>query len=197
MNAPANNKPRMSVAALNGLGREELVQRLGSVFEHSPWVAEAAAGARPFAGFDAAHAAMMDAVLALPVDEQIAFLRAHPRLASRSRRGAALAAESQAEQKAAGLDQVEEEKGELLDRLNGEYEDRFGFPFIIAARENTIDSIIDALRRRIRASRTGEIAEALRQIATITRWRLSDLVDDEALGSGDAAHRQGSSTEAV
>ncbi|MDX6805956.1 2-oxo-4-hydroxy-4-carboxy-5-ureidoimidazoline decarboxylase [Terrihabitans rhizophilus] len=170
---------RMSLTELNALPGDELVRRLGSVFEHSPWVAEGAGAARPFADFDAAHAAMMSVVLARSVDDQIAFLRAHPRLASRSRREAALAVESQAEQKAAGLDGVEEEKGELLDLLNRQYEERFGFPFIIAARENTIDSIIEALRRRMTASRDEEIAEALRQIATITRWRLGDLLETE------------------
>jgi 2-oxo-4-hydroxy-4-carboxy-5-ureidoimidazoline decarboxylase len=171
-----------SIAALNGMPTEDFVARLGSVFEHSPWVATEAAALRPFAHADALHAAMMGAVLSRSLADRIDFLRAHPRLAARNRRADGIAVESQAEQKAAGLDVVEESKARRLDGLNIAYEERFGFPFIIAARRNTIDSIIEALQRRSQASREDEIGEALRQIAVITRGRLDDLLGQPSRG---------------
>lgn len=170
------NSERIGLDALNALPAEEFQRRLGGVFEHSPWVAEAVTGSRPFPDIDALHSAMMQALLARPQEEQIAFLRAHPQLASRARRPAAIAVESISEQRAAGLDQVEEEKAERLDRLNAAYAERFGFPFIIVARMNSIDTIIAALERRLARTREEEIKEALGQIAVITRLRLDDLI---------------------
>lgn len=169
---------RISLAELNALSRAEFARHLGGVFERSPWVADAAADGRPFSDVERLHRAMMAALVARPLEEQIAFLRAHPPLAARERRQQAITEESSVEQREAGLDAVEASKGDLLDRLNAAYHERFGFPFIIAARYNTVDSIVATLRQRLDRTDREEIAEAFRQIALITRLRLDDLVSD-------------------
>ena len=169
---------KIEVADLNRWPAERFVAALGHIFERSPWVAEQVAGQRPFANADALHAAMMQALLARPRDEQIAFLCQHPRLSPRSMRDRAIAPASLAEQKSAGIGEIDPETAERLEALSDLYEKKFGFPFIIAARQNTIRTIIAALESRIARDEATELAEALSQVGTITRIRL-----DAVLGS--------------
>ena len=65
---------------------------------------------------------------------------------------------------------------ERLTALNAAYRERFGFPFIVAVRGHTRQSIIDAMAERLQHAREAEIAEALRQIGRIAAWRLADLI---------------------
>lgn len=59
------------------------VERLGGVFEDSPWAATRAAKAGPFADVAALHAAMMTCVQSASSGEQLALIRAHPELSGR------------------------------------------------------------------------------------------------------------------
>ena len=88
----------MTLAALNRAKREEFTAALAAVFEHSPWVAEAAWPAAPFALIDALHAAMVAAVRAAPVERQLALIQTHPDLAGKAARTGTMTAESIAEQ---------------------------------------------------------------------------------------------------
>ena len=72
-----------STDAVNTLDRAAFVARLGAVYEHSPWVAERAWGARPFASVEALHAAMQAAMLSASRPEQQALVDAHPELLGR------------------------------------------------------------------------------------------------------------------
>ena len=72
------------------------------MFEHSPWIAERAWAARPFASVEALHAAMTAVVRAALPAEQLALLRAHPDLAGRAVRAGTLGDSSRAEQSSAG-----------------------------------------------------------------------------------------------
>jgi 2-oxo-4-hydroxy-4-carboxy--5-ureidoimidazoline (OHCU) decarboxylase len=51
---------------------------------------------------------------------------------------------------------------------------QFGFPFIIAVRDNTKATIIAAFRRRIAQDRATEFAEACRQVERIAELRLME-----------------------
>src|SRR5436190_21515464 len=91
-----------TLSDLNSFDQMRFVEALGWVFEHSPWVAERAWLARPFADLDALMAAMTAAVEAAPPEAQLALLRAHPDLGTRAR----ISSASTDEQSAAGLDQL-------------------------------------------------------------------------------------------
>jgi 2-oxo-4-hydroxy-4-carboxy-5-ureidoimidazoline decarboxylase len=41
---------QQAIADLNGCSQTDFVASLANIFEHSPWIAEQAAAARPFAG---------------------------------------------------------------------------------------------------------------------------------------------------
>ena len=165
-----------SIEHLNAAGEDAFVAAIGFAFEDSPWIAHAAFARRPFADAAAVHAAMVDVVAAAPQDAQVALIAAHPDLAGRVAREGRLTAASTVEQAAAGLDALTPEEIARFDAANGAYRSRFGFPFVICARENTKASILEALARRRENARATEIATALAEIAKIARLRIEDAV---------------------
>ena len=166
------------LADLNTTPADRFVETLGGIFEHSPWVADAVAPLRPFASLDALHAAMAAAVAAAGESEKLALLRAHPDLAGKLARAGALTDASTAEQASAGLDRLSEEEFQRFTAFNIAYTEKFGFPFIIAVRENTKASILAAFGRRITNSREAEFTTALAEVAKIARLRLTNLLGD-------------------
>jgi OHCU decarboxylase len=146
------------------------------VFENSPWIAAAAWEARPFGTLDALHAAMVRAVESAPGERRLALIRAHPELAGKAAIAGELTPESTREQAAAGLDRLTPEQYERLTGLTAAYRERFGFPFVVCAREHAADSIIAAAAARLDADPAAEERTALAEIAKIARLRLADLV---------------------
>ncbi len=163
---------RYTFPHLNSLDQTRFVEAIGWVFEHSPWVAERAWFARPFADLDTLLTAMKGAVEAAPPEEQLALLRAHPDLGTRAR----ISAESTAEQSAAGLDHLTPEESRRLQTLNSAYRSKFGFPFLFAVKGSTKYDVLDALERRIDASPEEEFQEALRQVYRIAEFRLREII---------------------
>ena len=165
----------MTLDELNKASATDFVAALGGIFEHSPWVPEAVAKLRPFAGAEDLHAAMVNAVNASGQVAQLGLIRAHPNLAGKAARQGTLTAESTSEQKGAGLDRLTNAEFEEFHRLNNAYQSRFGFPFILAVRGHDKHSIMEAFRQRLNHNSGEEVIEALRQIALIARFRLDDL----------------------
>ena len=165
------------LATLNAAPREEFVARLGGIFEHSPWVAERAFERRPFASREALHAAMVAVVAEAGEERQLALIRAHPELAGRAAVRGETTEFSQQEQGGSGLLDCSPEEFARLQALNRRYVEKFGFPFILAVRGLDRAAIIAAFARRAENPREAEIAEALRQIARITGFRLAALVE--------------------
>jgi 2-oxo-4-hydroxy-4-carboxy-5-ureidoimidazoline decarboxylase len=178
--APSASHDRLPLAAVNALSAEAFVDRFGGVFEHSPWVAEGAADRRPWATLADLHRAMCAVVRGAAREQQLALIRAHPDLVGRAALAGTLTRESTAEQRAAGLDPgalTPEEIARFRDG-NAAYRGRFGFPFVICAREHSKAAILAALETRLANDREEEIAVALAEIEKIARLRLADLVAD-------------------
>lgn len=166
----------MDVEQVSQLSQDAFEARFAHVFEKSPWVARAAWASRPWGSVDELHAAMVAAMDAAPREQRLALLRSHPDLSAKPGRMAELTAESSAEQAAAGLDEVDAGRARLLTTLNRAYADRFGFPFIVCAREHTPDSILETAARRLTQSQEVEERTALDEVAKIARLRLADTV---------------------
>jgi 2-oxo-4-hydroxy-4-carboxy-5-ureidoimidazoline decarboxylase len=162
-------------AEVNALDRAAFAARFGGVFEHSPWVAERAWAARPFAGLAALHAALVQAMRGGSEAEKTALLRAHPELAGREAKEGRLTAASTGEQKSAGLDRLDADEMRRLSEMNAAYRAKFGFPFIIAVRARTKDEILAAFARRLARAPAEERATALAEVETIARIRLERM----------------------
>jgi OHCU decarboxylase len=167
----------MTLDEANALPDAAFVARFGGVFEHSPWVAQAVAGQRPFASVEALHAAMCAAVDAAGESAQLDLLRAHPDLAGRAALAGELTADSAREQDAAGLGSCSAVELAVLQHLNAAYRERFGFPFIVAVRGLDRAMILSRLDARLQHPAGEEFAEARRQVARIARLRLEAMID--------------------
>ncbi|ARQ00875.1 2-oxo-4-hydroxy-4-carboxy-5-ureidoimidazoline decarboxylase [Pseudorhodoplanes sinuspersici] len=162
--------------SLNSLSETAFVGAVGDIFEHAPWVAEGAAGRRPFPTVTALHDAMVAVVRESPAERQLAFIRAHPELGSKVKR-LDWTTESQSEQGSLGLDRLSDAEFTKFSDLNKAYREKFGFPFIICVRRHTRDSILRQFERRLANDADAERKAALDEIALITRLRLVDKVD--------------------
>jgi len=172
----------MTLAELNALDRNGFVAALGGVFEHSPWVAEAVWPQRPFATVAALHSAMVEAVFDAPEDARLALIRAHPELAGKAAIRGELTADSKNEQSGAGLAQCSQEEFKRLQGLNRAYNEKFGFPFIIAVKGLDRSAIISRFAERVGRDRDLELSEALAQIARIARFRLEAMIGNDEGG---------------
>jgi OHCU decarboxylase len=171
----------MTLVQLNDCSRADFVARLGGIYEHSPWIAERAAVRRPFASNEALKLALQDAVSAATEAERLGLIRAHPELAGKAAVAGGLTRESAGEQAASGLHLCSADEFATLQRLNADYNARFGFPFILAVRGPTgqgltRQAIIATFARRLKNRRSDEIAECLRQIKRIAELRLNELL---------------------
>lgn len=166
----------ISLTELNTCSADEFTTTLGGIFEHSSWVARRAAADRPFASRLELLDRMRAVVAAATVEEQLALIRAHPELAGRAAVRNELTVDSTREQKGAGLHACTREEFTRLQELNTAYNQRFGFPFILAVRGHTPSSIIREFERRLTHDINSEHAVALEQIGRIAGFRLADVV---------------------
>jgi len=161
------------------MGREEFVQRFGSIFEHSPWIAERAFEFELGPAHDSAgglHNALSRAFRSASESERLGVLTAHPDLAGKLAQAKRLTEESTKEQASAGLDALTDAERARFTELNTAYVEKFGFPFIIAVRDNDKASILKAFETRIANNRDQEFLTACKQVERIAWYRLHDLL---------------------
>jgi beta-ureidopropionase / N-carbamoyl-L-amino-acid hydrolase len=165
--------------ALNDASQAEFVAQLAGLYEHSPWIAEAAWARRPFATLAALKRALVVAVREAGRDAQLGLIRAHPELAGKAMVSRTLTAESSNEQGRAGLTDCTPAEFAHLQQLNADYNAKFGWPFILAVRGPrgrglSRAEIIAAFERRLAGHPDFEFAECLRHIHRIAEIRLAD-----------------------
>ncbi len=161
------------------LSRGDFVATFGGIFEHSPWIAEAAFDAGLPAEADSAaglHGALCAVLRAAPRPNQQALINAHPDLAGRLALAGHLTAESNKEQASAGLDALTEDELARFTALNDAYKAKFDFPFIMAVKGRNKTEILAAFQRRLENDAEAEFAEALSQVERIALLRLEDLL---------------------
>ena len=162
---------------LNHASDTEAMDWLHGIYEHSPWVGQAALQHKPFRSLAHLKWALANSVTHATHAQQLALVKAHPVLAAKPASG--LTAESQQEQQLAGLWQSTPAQANELKQLNDNYVKHFGWPFIIAVRGPrglglSPDAILAELRRRMSHSPAIEFHECLRQIHRIAETRLNE-----------------------
>jgi 2-oxo-4-hydroxy-4-carboxy-5-ureidoimidazoline decarboxylase len=167
------------LADLNACSTDDFVAALANVFEYSPWIAERAAAARPFAGVTQLFEAMTAAVDQAAPERRLALIRAHPDLADKTQRAEGLTAESSGEQNSVGLDRLSDAEYEAFGRVNDAYRAKFGFPYIVCVRRQTKDSILRDFERRLPNDADAEMQRSIEEISRIAALRLDALVTSD------------------
>ena len=169
----------LTLDQLNAASHEDAAVLLDGLYEHSPWIAQAALSQRPFKSLTQLKHAMARIVADAGADRQLALIRAHPELAGKAMVSKTLTAESTNEQGKAGLTDCTPEEFARIQQLNAAYNARFGFPFILAVRGPrgtglNKAQIIETFARRLDNHPDFELAESLRNINRIVEMRLND-----------------------
>ncbi len=163
----------------SALERDAFVKTFGSIFEHSPWVAEGAFELERGPAHDSAvglQNTMARVFRAASESQRLAVLRSHPDLAGKLAAAKRLTAESSSEQASAGLDALTDADRKKFNDLNDTYTTKFGFPFIIAVRGLTSSDILKSFERRVKNARDKEFETACMQVEKIALLRLKDIL---------------------
>lgn len=174
---------KIGLEEINDYSEREFVARFGSLYEHSPWVAEAAYARRPFDGLQDLHRAFVRSVHDASEERKLALIRAHPDLAGKAAMAGELTQESTSEQSSAGLDRLSAEEYEEFTRMNQEYRKKFGIPMVVAVREHTKATILANAGERLAHTRDQELETSLGEISKIAYLRLRDLIEPSSNGT--------------
>jgi N-carbamoyl-L-amino-acid hydrolase len=169
----------LTLQEINAAPLNKAVQLLDGLYEHSPWIAQAALAQRPFRSLAHLKHTMARIVADAGREKQLELLRAHPELVGKAMVSNSLTAESTSEQSKAGLTHCTPEEFARIQQLNAAYDVRFGFPFILAVRGPrgtglARQEIIATFARRLEHHPEFELAEALRNVHRVVELRLND-----------------------
>ena len=169
----------LTLDQLNAASPAQFAALLDGTYEHSPWIAERAAAARPLASLDHLKLALATVVAEAGTEAQLRLIRAHPELAGKAMVSNTLTAASTHEQGKAGLTACSPAELAQIQQLNADYSARFGFPFVLAVRGPRglgLDKaqIIETFVRRLNNPADFERDECLRNIHRIAEIRLGD-----------------------
>ncbi len=169
---------KIPLASLNQYSKDQFVESLGGIFEHSPWVADLVYEDRPFETIGQLQQTMLEAVRHSPEMQRMALICSHPELAGKEAAAGTLTEDSHQEQARAGLDQCTAEDLAQLQSLNQAYRKNFEFPFVIAVTGLDKAQIIAALESRLKNSFTVEFDASIAEIGKISMIRLNTLIDE-------------------
>ena len=167
-----------SIDQVNQMDRERFVAEFEGLFQGASWIAEQAYDARPFEDVYALRRAFHDALFEAPPDRQVELIQSYPDIGSVFRSDTTPSVLSVKDQAFAGLDRLDSDEIHNLGDLTSAYRKKFGFPLIIAVRENTKETIVRSGNARLNNSPAAEQATALVEIAKIANLRLFDLVEE-------------------
>ncbi len=166
------NNRQYAIAQLNQMSQGSFTAALGEIWEETPEIANQTWHSRPFKDVDALYQAMVAVVDNMSEAEQVALIKAHPDLGSKTK----MAEASVQEQAGVGLDRLSKSEYQRFQSLNQAYKDKFDFPFIIAVKNQTKDSILAAFETRLKNTPAQEKQQALSEISKIAQIRLKTLI---------------------
>jgi 2-oxo-4-hydroxy-4-carboxy--5-ureidoimidazoline (OHCU) decarboxylase len=159
----------LEIAALDSLSPAQFIEVVAPLYEGAPRFLARLAAARPFGDEETLFGRAGAIALAMPEEEQIELIDAHPRLGAPP---ASVSALSHHEQ---GYDRETTEAIVELERLNREYEARFGFRFCVFVNGRSRPELVPILEAALNADRTDEIVRALDDVVAIAHDRYRKL----------------------
>ncbi|CAH0628813.1 unnamed protein product [Chrysodeixis includens] len=172
----ASPTSKISISEVNSLSDKQFESVFGGVIELCKDAAVQVKKKRPFQSLEVLCDAFQTYLQELSVEDKVVILKLHPDLAGRLADLGQLTQESTEEQKAAGLDKLTSEQKQILEERKNRYNKKFGFPFIICARENKIQSIMDGLQVRYDNTYEEEVLIGINEVKKICRLRILDIV---------------------
>lgn len=163
---------RLPIEIVNQMNKEDFIKKVGWVFEHSPWVATMAWDRLPFQSREQLFETMKEIVQNADKSLQLSLLRAHPDLGTRLK----ISEVSQKEQSGVGLDKLSKDEFAEFVLLNQNYVKKYEFPFIMAVKGQSKETILSAMKQRVSNTYEEEYEKALNEVYKIVGFRLEDLI---------------------
>lgn len=161
-----------TIAQLNQMSQEEFTNTLGGIWEETPEIAKQAWHSKPFTDIESLYQSMVAIVNQMSDTEQLNLIKAHPDLGAKTK----MAEASVQEQAGVGLDRLSKVEYERFQSLNQAYKDKFNFPFIVAVKYHTKESVLQAFETRLKNNQSQEKQTALAEISKIARLRLESEI---------------------
>lgn len=161
-----------TLSELNQMTSNEFSDSLAYIYEDSPWVAIQAEKHRPYSSLPELDETMKTIVQNADYKKKEMLLNSHPRLGERKQ----MSKTSVNEQKKAGLSSLTDDEYELFLQLNQAYDQKFGFPFILAVKGKTKEDIQQALESRLQNEQETEFETALNEVFKIASFRLQEKI---------------------
>ena len=157
--------------AWNAADREAATSTLLSCCAAERW-ALALEAQRPFASEDVLFAFSDRVWETMQVDDWMQAFRAHPRIGERKMHDATAQSKQWSNQEQSAVDQAHAEILAELTAGNRQYEEQFGFTYIVCATGKSAEEMLQILLRRLSSDRDAELREAAEQQRQITQIRL-------------------------
>ena len=155
----------MEISELDAMPKADFGAAVAPLFEGAPHFLDRLAGARPFGDPDELFRRAQAIAASMPESEQIELINAHPRL------GAPPSSVSAMSHREQGYDRETAEAMADLERLNRQYEARFGFRFCVFVAGRSRSELVPVLEAALAADRGSEIRRALADVVAIARDR--------------------------
>ncbi|EDO43473.1 predicted protein [Nematostella vectensis] len=168
---------KLTIQEVNKFSQEDFIRRFGNIVEMTPLCAAAISDKRPFSSVDDLYRQMCSFIDGLSQDGRRGILRCHPDLEGKMAQMKDLTPESKAEQSQAGLDKLSSDESILLSSSNSKYRAKFDFPFVICARKNKKEGILEGIQRRLLNDGDTELINGIAEVKKIMLLRLNDLLE--------------------
>jgi 2-oxo-4-hydroxy-4-carboxy-5-ureidoimidazoline decarboxylase len=142
--------------------------------------AQALVARRPFTDEAALFAAADKVWSTMREDDWLQAFRAHPRIGERNVDNATAQSKQWSGHEQSAVDQAQAEILADLAIGNRQYEDRFGFTYIVCATGKSAEEMLQILQRRLYSDRDTEVREAAEQQRQIMQIRLKKWLGDQA-----------------
>ena len=173
----SQEKTLLTLEQVNRMDFQQFTETFSGIIEQTPLVAATVWSYRPFNNLTTLHKAFTDFIQRdIYPEARCGIIRCYPDLAGKLTRSSQLSEESTREHKAAGLLELNDSERKELSSLNETYKNKFGFPFVICARENKKEAIFTGLKTRLGNSLADEEEQALKEITKIAWHRLNDVI---------------------
>ena len=164
----------MTIDQINGLSAEAFAAGFKPLLEHAEWAIDRLEASRPFADHADLNRKIAEIVHSADEAEKRSALIHHPKLGS----GVRVQGFSSSEQSQAGLHALTEDEFARFEKDNANYEQKMGFPFVVAVTGLNKQEIMQRLESRMTNDPAHEFAIAIDELIKIACIRVSKLVSD-------------------
>lgn len=164
----------MTIDQINGLSAEAFAANFRPLLEHAEWVIDRLEASRPFANHADLDIKIAEIILAADEAQKRSALIHHPKLGS----GVRVQGFSSSEQSQAGLHSLTKDEFTRFEEDNVDYEQKMGFPFVVAVTGLGKKEIMRRLESRMTNAPSDEFAIAIDELIKIACIRVAKLVAD-------------------